>query len=782
LVTAPGFVESGTGLNRDFNVRGGRNEEMAIMIDGFYVEDPLMGGAGSDVAQVGIAELTVMTGTFNAEYGEAMSGVLNIVTKEGGSDYRGRFRFRTDKYVNRHTYEDVYKHLQNGRDWVVMEDGEVAGTVSDAGTQAVIPGQNKKSEEYWYTRETKVNDFNTFRPDFQFGGPLPFLPMGNSFFIAGDMLETDTYLGWTGIPFQKERRANAKLILKPMRSMKLVLGGVYGWQEFKNYSHSDKYTPDNVNTNYDTNYMLNMSFTHTLSASTFYTVRASRFNSHRSRYRYGQEDYFSEQDADGEWHVLSYNPDTGEYDGEYTGAADITPPDEEYEFNKGWWDFDTDDEGNVIDSTWTTGGGAVWEDRKNIITTAKLDITSQATKTHQFKAGFEVKQVDINYHYVSGPYNPPPFYQEKYHHKPLEGSAYLQDKMEFEDWGMVINAGIRLDYMDTKAKYYDDPHSPIASDVQEADKKIYLSPRLGFAHPITDRAVLHFAYGHFYQIPQYQYLYWFENEDYANYPYPNMLVDEVYTQAGNANLKPEKTIAYEVGVEAKLTEDMSIDFTLYYKDIFDYVAFRQYQAVPVSYFRIANMDYGNAKGVEVTLKKRFSRFFGGQVNYTYSRAEGNAANVTSHYNDWYSFSVYRTYPPNKTIIMDWDQTHTLNFVLTFAKPGNWSVNFTGNMGSGLPYTPLSSRGVRIDEPNSARMPWTMNVNMRASKRFDWLGMEYMLYADVTNLLGKRNILSVWGNTGEADHTNDWDDTQDFIQRPHMIGRPRTLELGLSIGF
>ena len=778
LVTAPGFVESGTGLNRDFNVRGGRQGELSYMIDGFYVEDPLMGGAGSDVANVGIAELAIMTGTFNAEYGEAMSGVLNIVTKEGGGNYNGRIRFRTDKYVNPHKFEYLYKHLRDGKDWIVKEGVEDIGTVTDVGTQPVIPGQNKNNERYWERKEESVTDFNTYRPDFYFGGPIPFLSRGNTFFIAGDYLDTDTYLGWTGMPYQKERRANAKLILKPTQSMKLVLGAVYGTSKYKNYDHSYKYIPDHLGTNYDDNYMMNFTFTHTLSPSTFYTLRGSRFNSHRNYYLYPQDEFFSERDADGEWHLLSYNPDTGEYDGPYTGAAERIQRDEEYEFWNGWWVYDED----TGDSTWHTGGGPEWEDRKNIITTAKFDITSQATRIHQFKAGFELKQVDIKYWDIYAPYSPPPIFAEHYEHKPIEGSAYIQDKMEFEDWGMVINAGVRMDYMDTKAKYYVDTSNPIGSELKDADKKMYLSPRLGFAHPITDRAVLHFAYGHFYQVPQYQYLYRLENIDYEGYPYPNMLVDEIYTQAGNANLKPQKTITYEAGVETRLTENMSVDLTLYYKDIYDYVAYRRYRAAPVDYHRISNFDYGNAKGVEIKLDKRFSNHFGGTFNYTYSRAEGNAADVTAHWDDWYSFSVYHTYPPNKTILMDWDQTHTFNFILTVADPGNWNVNVTGNFGSGLPYTPLSSRGIRIDEPNSARMPWTMNVNLRASKQFDLFGLETMLFADLINVLGKRNVLSVWGNTGEPDHTNDWDDTQDFIKRPHMIGPPRILELGLSIGF
>lgn len=774
LVTTPGFVESGTGLNREFNVRGGRRNELSYMIDGFYVEDPLMGGMGSDVANVGISELAVLTGTFNAEYGEAMSGVLNIVTKEGGNKYSGRMRFFTDKFVNRHTYRYLYKYLDEYGRWV-DSSGQLVTASNNAQT---VPGQNVYDPKYWKTVTKKESDFNEFRTEADFSGPIPFLGSGNTFFVAGDAFDTDTYLGWTGQPYQKERRANAKLVLKPINSLKLTLGAVGGKKRFKNYSHTNKYVPQNTGTNFDDNLMLNGTLTHQLGPSTFYTLKSSVFYSARAYYRYKAEQFFSMQDENGDWQILNE-------DGVYTGLANISPADQEYEFDSIFWDDE--------DSTWTSGGGATWEDRKNTIVNGKFDLTSQITKVHQIKLGIEVKETHLRYHYVYGPYLAVPDVQ-KYDHRPIEGSAYLQDKMELDDLGIVVNAGFRLDYMDTRAKYIVDPHKPTAEEVIDpltgkltknlvnAEKKLYLSPRLGFAHPIMDKAVLHFAYGHFYQIPQYSYLFLTENMDDPVYPFPNMSINGIYTQLGNANLKPEKTIAYELGVETKLADDLAFDVTFYYKNIYDYTTFRRYQAVPVQYHRLINQDYANAKGIEITLKKRFSNYFGGQINYTLSRAEGNANDVTDSWNDWYSFSVNKTYPPKKTIIMDWDQTHTVNFLLDVGKPGDWQMNFVGNYGSGLPYTPLSARGLRIDEPNSARQPWTMTVDLRASKIYKWFGLNFTLYTDVQNLFNKKNIYTVNGSTGKPDVSANWDYSKDWVTIPYFWGPPRVVQLGLSVGF
>ena len=773
MVLNPGFVESGANAyDREIHVRGGRDGEMAYMIDGFYVESSIDGGMGSNVTTVGITEMAMMTGAFNAEYGEAMSGVINIVTKEGGSDYEGRVRFRTDKYVNYHEYESVDKFLLDGKDWVTA-DGDRVG---DVGTADVVTGQNKYDPDYWFPVTNKVNDFDTYRLDFNLGGPVPFFGDAVTFFASGEWYDSDTFLGYSGIPFDTRVLFNGKLVIKPARSLKMVIGGVYGDEEWREYNHSYKYTPDGLETQFRDNYMINFTLTHTLSPRTFYTIKASRFKTNYRRHLrdWTEKDFFSYQDENGEWQIK--NPD-----GSYTGSALNPVPDEEYEFNKGYWAYSEDAQGNVVDSTWTIGRGDDWADQDNVTTTFKFDITSQMTRVHQVKMGVEGKLLELNNLEVYNPFVPKPDVT-KYEHTPMEGSAYLQDKMEFENWNLVVTAGLRLDYMDADAQYFENPQDPTQSAVVNAEKKLHLSPRLSIAHPVTDKAVLHFSYGHFFQVPDYQYLYYAENEDYLLYPYPDMSINGIYSQIGNANLKPKQTVTYEVGLETKLAENFALDITAYYKDIYNYTALFRYMATPSMYHRFVNVDYANTKGVEVTLRKRFSASWGGQIHYVYSRAEGNQPDPFGGYDDWYSFSVYNTYPAKKTVTMDWDQTHTINFVLDFRKARNWSLNITGSYGSGLPYTPLSSRGVRLDELNSARQPWTMNVDLRATKMFSWIGLDYTFYLEVHNILNKRNVLNVYGSTGKPDATVDWDDTVDFLTRPHYFSEPRTLELGLAIGF
>ncbi|SVA43596.1 uncharacterized protein METZ01_LOCUS96450, partial [marine metagenome] len=89
-------VESvGTVINMQAGVvnghfRGGRYGEVTYLIDGVQVDETFGGSnATVDIQPEAVQDLEVITGTFNAEYGRAMSGVVNVVTKDGGPTFEG---------------------------------------------------------------------------------------------------------------------------------------------------------------------------------------------------------------------------------------------------------------------------------------------------------------------------------------------------------------------------------------------------------------------------------------------------------------------------------------------------------------------------------------------------------------------------------------------------------------------------------------------------------------------------------------------------------------------
>src|SRR5438093_1090675 len=79
-------------------IRGGRPNETAYFVDGFSQQDPLTGNATTSINNNAIQEVVLLNGGFNAEYGRIMSGVVNVITKEGQGRYRGSVEALTDNF------------------------------------------------------------------------------------------------------------------------------------------------------------------------------------------------------------------------------------------------------------------------------------------------------------------------------------------------------------------------------------------------------------------------------------------------------------------------------------------------------------------------------------------------------------------------------------------------------------------------------------------------------------------------------------------------------------
>lgn len=81
------------------NVRGGKTNEVIFLVDGLPVQDVIGGGLGTTLPRSSITELTVHTGGFDAEYGNALSGVVNVITKSGGNKHSFAVRVDRDSWL-----------------------------------------------------------------------------------------------------------------------------------------------------------------------------------------------------------------------------------------------------------------------------------------------------------------------------------------------------------------------------------------------------------------------------------------------------------------------------------------------------------------------------------------------------------------------------------------------------------------------------------------------------------------------------------------------------------
>lgn len=101
LATSAGVVQGERG--GELNIRGGRGNETSYVIDGVISNDPLTGRRAGSVPHRAVEEMTLMTGGYNAEHGNAMSGVVNIITKSGGEKYSGNLEILTEEFLGEGT-------------------------------------------------------------------------------------------------------------------------------------------------------------------------------------------------------------------------------------------------------------------------------------------------------------------------------------------------------------------------------------------------------------------------------------------------------------------------------------------------------------------------------------------------------------------------------------------------------------------------------------------------------------------------------------------------------
>ena len=87
------------GADGQIHIRGGRSNEIGYTVNGVSIVNPYDNSRSVDVAKNAIKELSVISGTFNAEYGNALSGIVNTVTKEGGKDFSVTASFYSGDYL-----------------------------------------------------------------------------------------------------------------------------------------------------------------------------------------------------------------------------------------------------------------------------------------------------------------------------------------------------------------------------------------------------------------------------------------------------------------------------------------------------------------------------------------------------------------------------------------------------------------------------------------------------------------------------------------------------------
>ena len=718
--------------------RGGRGGEVMYIVDGIPINDSYSGDVPMDIENDMIQAMEVISGTFNAEYGQAMSGIVNIVTKEGQNYFAGKLSSYFGDYVSNHT--DIFNHIDNIDPLAISNlSFSLSGPLPKLmgmPTNFSIMARRSYTEGYLFGREV-------------------FLPHDSSNFYDSDNPSIVSTGSGDVVPLAPNERqtVQGKVTLKPYSKGKLNISGFYQSREYRDYDRQFKYNPLGNFRRFNGDYRGSVQFTHLFSAETFITLNASQGYTEYSQFVY--EDW-----EDSRYVPLWYSTGTG---------------------------------GNGF----STGGMKMWQHRRNntdII--GKFDFTSQITKEQKLGMGMSLKQGDLWLHEFwlyfdeNNMVQQPPdssWYNNTYRHKPIEMTAYIQDKLELGE--MIINAGLRYDYFDPDGEVPLDFTDPRHSELRKAETSSQLSPRLGIAYPITDVGVIHFSYGHFFQIPAYEHLY-------INPDFEVSLIqlegDQPprgrFNAMGNAELQPQKTVSYEIGLKQGLTENLTLDVTAFNKDIRDLIGMDVRNDIYGGrYFRFFNRDHANVRGITVALEQRQTPGgFGFGIDYTYQVASGNASDPNE---EWVR---QQADPPieseKKRVILDWDQTHSLNLTATTSQAG-YNISMIGKFGSGLPYTRSSARySNRVY--NGEREPMTVTLDLNISKDLQIAGYQLSPYLKVSNLFDRKNTKDVYDSSGSADFDYDMNfqtyrgyaTQEEYYTRPDFYYEPRKILFGLSLRF
>ncbi|MGD1047921.1 MAG: TonB-dependent receptor [Candidatus Krumholzibacteriaceae bacterium] len=366
----------------------------------------------------------------------------------------------------------------------------------------------------------------------------------------------------------------------------------------------------------------------------------------------------------------------------------------------------------------------------------KADLTSKKWMNHQFKTGVQFLYNDLDEETIDFPaqtrLDGTYLSSNIFHNFNPEASYYVQDKWQYQ--GMIVNGGLRVDFFSPGNNNQILIHSSQINP--NVDKyKFQISPRLGFAFPITDKDKFHFHYGRFTQWPNRNYLFGTQN-----------LLNALGI-LGNPDLNEELTVSYQAGVSHQFTETVAGQFVVFNKDIYGLISSTRVTdtELGIQGYRYINRTYASSRGLEVSIDKMRTHYVGGEISYTYSYADGVASDA--------NFGVTAeglTHLPTQELPLDWDQRHTLNVTLTLQDQNKWGATIVYSYGSGLPWTPVD-RFARRQDPlweNSKRLPATNVINIQGRKMFSIYGQELTLFFEGRNLLND-DILAPGGTSPGA---------------------------------
>ncbi len=765
-------------------IRGGRAEEVGYYLDGASTVNPLNRRNNVHVIQEAVEEVQVLTGGYTAEFGNANAGIVKSELKTGGSDLHfsvdaqtDKFAAEGEKFLGTYSYrEHIITATASGpitknlRFFVAYENQDIGDT------------QKRFSSGFDFTANNMTNPLVDTSP------VNPRNDSSNPNFHPDTLSALHYPDGFTPDNWYKRHSINSTL-LYDMDQFKVRVSGV--WTYSKNFQTSVPML-NILNTRQqpyvDNTILLSTKLTYVLNPTTFLDAKVSYFMDNG----YREDDWFGT-----DWRAWA---DSARIHDEH-GVTYRKTYDPDYNYLINGFSFRRN--GTLL---------ANYSENKQNYIGGALNFVSQINKNHELKFGLDARMYTIRQYSVDpsrfmkdalkyggedkipagvlaedigNVYGYDPYGKELDSgfdgaKKPLFFSTYFQDKIEYQD--LIINAGLRLDYFDTKDHVLLHPDNPVIvkdegivapSEWKNKDPMMFVSPRLGVSFPVSDKTVFYAQYGKFVQMPSFNDFY------YSSYAYGRQVGGGYfYTTPVGFNIDPLRTTSYEVGFRQQVGDFAAFDITGFYKNIKGQIQADRITPAPgaaiQSYNVITNGDFATTKGLEFKLVLRRIHRLQAQVNYTLTDAEGTGSGNTSFISAVDRLSAR----PTMLNPLDFNQTHrgTVNLDYRFGKNDGGPVlermgfNILYTFNSGHPYTLVTTSGgqagpysigvdymqdtrsrVALEPINSSSTPWVHRVDLRLDKSFG-IGdkVTATVYMRVNNLFNLKNVLNVYELTGSAE--------------------------------
>ncbi len=677
------------------SVRGGRAGEDVLVLDGFSVKnhvDAASGPRGLAVPTVALEEAAMLTNGFSAQYGHALSGVLTAVTRDGGDRVEGIAFTETDRPL-----PDGWDY---GFDRLVVALGGPLG-IGDARFFAAVDAQARlDAEPVNAPRPTDPLDPRSERPWL--------LPHN-----AGERYDV---FGKLRIPLgsrQTVRLAGAtsssqRLLFDPVLKYAPERGAGEHIRGRLAVAHLERVSrPDSAHT-------------------TVVDLRVGYFDreairaplTHLPEFAFGA---FSFGDYEFAGRDIARSRDT-------LGAEDGVP-------GFAWPGLESRSPWGVPAFFMTSSprGELVWNRFREV--RARLDVFWARGRSTDIRVGgaYALQRVETFSRveaYRSTAAGGPPASAATF--TPFQLAGYGEISQRLSD--LTFSAGLRVDAFRSRA----------GLDAGDSPTRVALGPRFAVSTALPG-ATLVASYGRFAQAPDFQYL--------ADLAFDDTLRTGRFRR-GNPALGFETSTQYELQVRMRPALDLGIRVGVYVKRLDDLVASVPLGVDPDSAI-FGNADFGDVRGVELSLTRDFTGGFGARVTYVLQQATATASDALV------LFRRLRILPTGDTALpaavafpLDFDQRHTVVLVGRARAPrrlGGLELGVVGRWGSGLPYSATTPSGDSLlGLPNSRRLPAHWAVDVLARRAFRTGPVHWSVYVDVRNVTNRRNVLAVRRDTGRPE--------------------------------